>query len=107
MNFLLVTILALTAIAGAEVPCPNPARNRAIVERFKAANPCPRSCALYVRDGSRFVLYAACGRCEVDHRCPLACCGADVVENMQWLTRAENRAKGADCSACSVVLPVQ
>lgn len=92
--------LVATAVA-ADLPCPNPKRSQAVVAEFKKEFPCPRSCALYVRDGSRFVLYEKCGACEADHRCPLACCGADTVDNLQWLTAKENRTKGADCTACS------
>lgn len=91
--------------AAADLPCPNPKRSQAVVEQFKAANPCPKTCALYIRDGSRFVLYQKCGACQVDHVCPLACCGADAVENLQWLTAKANRAKGADCAACSLPVP--
>jgi hypothetical protein len=33
---------------------------------------------------------------------PLACCGLDAPQNMQWLTAEANRAKSDDCSACGV-----
>lgn len=104
---LIVAILCWTAslapmAAAGDVPCPNPARSRTPVEQFKKLNPCPPTCATYVREGSRFVLYQRCGSCQVDHICPLACCGADAVENLQWLTARENRAKSADCTACAV-----
>jgi hypothetical protein len=36
----------------------------------------------------------------IDHICPLACCGLDAPQNMQWLTAEANRAKSNDCSAC-------
>lgn len=94
--------LLLAALLAAPVPCPNPARSRAVIERFKAANPCPKSCATYTRVGRAFVLFERCGACEVDHRCPLACCGSDTIDNLQWLPKRENRAKGADCTACEV-----
>jgi 5-methylcytosine-specific restriction endonuclease McrA len=80
--------------------CPAPARSRTVVERFKKDNPCPKSCRTYVNRAGRWTLYELCGACEVDHVCPLACCGPDTVANMQWLDKHENRAKGADCSKC-------
>lgn len=52
---------------------------------FRRGNPCPST-------------GKTTGRCpgyEVDHRSPLACGGADAPGNMQWLTTAENRHKGA------------
>lgn len=75
-------------------------RNQAEIEKFKKANPCPSRCKVYVREGSKFVVWKACGRCQVDHVCPLACCGKDSVDNMMWLTVEENLAKGDDCVAC-------
>jgi hypothetical protein len=41
----------------------------------------------------RYVLYQRCGSCQVEHICPLACCGLDAPQNMQWLTAEANRAK--------------
>src|SRR6266403_4766078 len=84
------------AVEAAEVPCSHPARSQAVIAEFKKVNPCPKTCALYIKEGSRFVLYQKCGACQVDHVCPLACCGADAVDNLQWLTAKDNRAKGAD-----------
>jgi CRISPR/Cas system Type II protein with McrA/HNH and RuvC-like nuclease domain len=51
------------------------------------------------------VIWKTCGRCEVDHVCPLACCGKDDPSNMVWLTVEENRAKGDDCIACQLPTP--
>lgn len=102
MTLLLIAFFASASIAdAADLPCPFPKRSQAVIQQFKRDNPCPKTCALYVRDGSRFVLYSSCGRCQVDHVCPLACCGTDTVDNLQWLTAEENRAKGADCTACA------
>lgn len=93
-------ILLMAALSA--VPCPNPKRSQAPVEAFKKANPCPTKCKLYVREGSRFVVWKQCGRCQVDHICPLACCGPDTPENMQWLTAEDNLKKGADCTSCPI-----
>ncbi len=100
-------LLAIASAARGAVPCPNPTRSQAAVEAFKAAwsaahgAPCPSTCKTYVRRGRIFVQYETCGACEVDHLCPLACCGADTPTNMQWMDKKANRAKGADCNACS------
>ncbi len=82
-------------------------RSDAQLARFKAewsaANggaPCPETCKTYVRRGSRFVLYERCGACQVDHLCPLKCCGIDAPSNMHWMDKLANLRKGADCSAC-------
>lgn len=93
-------VLLVAGTAGAEVPCPNPARSQAVIAQFRKNHPCPTTCATYVKTDGRFVLYQKCGACQVDHVCPLACCGADAIENLQWLTADQNRAKGADCTAC-------
>lgn len=78
----------------------NQHRSRAAVKEFKAVTPCPKTCATYVRVGEAFVLYERCGACEVDHICPLACCGPDTAANMQWLDKKANKAKGDNCSSC-------
>lgn len=53
---------------------------------FRRKNPCP----------STGKIYGACPGYEVDHVKPLACGGADSPENMQWLSREANRAKGSE-----------
>ena len=52
---------------------------------FRKNHPCP----------STGKTSGACPGYEVDHRTPLACGGADSPSNMQWLTKSENRSKGA------------
>lgn len=101
----MVSILAALLLSA--LPCSGSTtpRSAAAVKAFKAANPCPNTCRTYVRQGSRFVLYEVCGACEIDHICPLACCGLDAPQNMQWLSKKENRAKGANCSLCGPALP--
>lgn len=102
LAFFVSLVASAVMSEAAQVPCPNPARSRAVVEAFKRAHPCPATCATYVREGRRFVLYEKCGACQVDHICPLACCGADAVKNLQWMRAEDNRAKGADCAACTL-----
>lgn len=94
---------AILAVILAAIPpvCPNPKRSDAQVQKFKAATPCPKECRLYVREGSKFTVWRECGRCAVDHVCPLACQGKDDPSNMQWLKVEDNLKKGADCSACN------
>src|SRR5262245_3465236 len=86
----------------AELPCPFPKRSQAAVAAFKRANPCPPWCQTYIVKDGAIMPYERCGACEVDHVCPLACCGADEPANMQYLLSRDNRAKGADCGACPV-----
>ena len=53
--------------------------------KFKKLHPCPAT-------------GLSTGRCPgyvIDHIKPLACCGADKPENMQWQTIAEAKAKDA------------
>ena len=99
MTGLLLALALAATPASPSCLTPTP-RNPATVRAFKKLNPCPATCRTYVRRGSRFVLWAPCGACAVDHVCPLACCGADDVANMQWMDARDNAAKGADCSAC-------
>jgi hypothetical protein len=104
----------LLALALATAPAPacvgdghNQHRSRSAIKKFQkawarahAGLPCPEQCALYRVVDGKFVLYQRCGGCQVDHVCPLACCGDDSPANMQWLTAEENRAKSDDCAAC-------
>mgnify|MGYP003353428187 FL=1 len=79
--------------------CPNPARSKSVVAEFKSTHPCPEYCAVFIKDNGTYKLWKKCGRCNVDHICPLACCGKDTVDNMQWLTVEANLKKGArDCA---------
>jgi len=62
---------------------PAPARIAQEKYQFQKANPCP------VNGAHR-------GRCpghDIDHITPLCAGGADHRSNMQWLTKAEHRAK--------------
>ncbi len=86
--------LILLALLGA------PPRDPRVREAFIRTHPCPTTCVTYVRTGSKFTRYEQCGACEVDHVCPLACGGADAVENMAWIDKKQNRKKGATCNDC-------
>lgn len=71
-------LLALPAISDARIK-----RSQSVKVAFKRNNYCPST-------------GAAKGPCKgyvIDHITPLACGGADVVENMQWQTIAEGKAK--------------
>ena len=87
IGILMAAVLTLT--------CPDPPRSKAVVKQFTAANPCPEVCRIYVKENGKYRMWRKCGRCNVDHICPLACCGKDEVSNMQWLTVEENLKKGA------------
>lgn len=60
-------------------------RSPAQKDAFRKNSPCPST-------GSTT---GACPGYEVDHVNPLACGGADSPGNMQWLTKDDNRHKGA------------
>lgn len=91
----------LVALVVAVAPCTgdghNSHRSEAAKTVFRHANPCPggpdrgstRRCRGYV----------------IDHVCPLACCGPDAPQNMQWQTAAASKAKDRwelDCTrSCS------
>jgi hypothetical protein len=97
--------LILALMLSTTTQCPNPIRRQSVVERFRATHPAPLSCAAYrmtlYPDGTiKFEKYDSDALCEVDHICPLACCGLDSVDNMQWLDKKENRIKGSDCTKC-------
>lgn len=54
---------------------------------FRKIHPCP----------STGKTTGACPGWQVDHVIPLASCGCDVVENMQWLKNSVKTCAGADC----------
>ena len=66
-------------------------RNAAVPRAFQRANPCPATGRTS----------GPCPGWQRDHRVPLACGGADAVENMQWLRIEEARIKDrAALAAC-------
>ena len=58
-------------------------RNKAVIRAFRAESPCP----------STGKASGACPGWQIDHREALVCGGTDTVENLQWLTVEEHRAK--------------
>lgn len=89
----------------AAVPCPGAGqhRNPEAKKDFKRAHPCP--------GGPDRGSTTKCSGYVVDHMCPLACCGLDAPQNMQWETEAEGKAKdkweAKDCErTCAADLPV-
>lgn len=58
-------------------------RSKKVLSIFRATVPCPSTGEV----GKR------CPGYVVDHVVPLACCGADSVENLQWQTEADAKAK--------------
>jgi hypothetical protein len=75
------------AAALAALPCQGAGqhRNPAAKRAFKREHPCPGG----IDAGSR----KRCHGYIMDHICPLACCGLDAPQNMQWQTKAQSRAK--------------
>jgi len=82
----LFSAAALLAVLAAGQSFPSEAktaRSAAVVLEFKRHSPCP---ATGLRRGK-------CPGYEVDHVTPLCAHGPDQVENLQWLTREDHRAK--------------
>lgn len=100
----MISSLLLIAALASSPSCSVPTRSKEQVREFKRENKCPDFCRLYIKEDGRFHLWRDCGRCQVDHICPLACGGLDEPRNMQWLTAEDNLAKGADCTKCKPTL---
>ena len=81
--FIACVILLIPLAASA-----NGHRSRAVVREFQELHPCPSTgrtigaCPGYVRD----------------HVVPLACGGADTVENLQWAARAKDKLERKACA---------
>lgn len=75
----LLTIAALLLL----VAVPATARDRAVAMAFQAANPCP----------STGLPYGSCPGWIRDHVMPLCAGGADAIENMQWQSVEDAKAK--------------
>lgn len=78
-------ILCIFALAPTLITSPDAKTNRsyAVKAEFKRLNPCPAN-------GKR---RGPCPGYEVDHIVPLKCQGPDAVDNLQWLTVEEHKAK--------------
>jgi hypothetical protein len=75
---LVLLLLALAAPAGARIH-----RSPAAVRAFRHSHPCPATARTA----------GACPGYVVDHRCPLACGGADAPGNMGWQRADEAKIK--------------
>lgn len=73
-----IAALLLAATASAAAP-----RSSTAVRQFKAQQPCPAT----GQPGG------PCPGWQIDHRDALVCGGVDAVENLQWLTVEEHKAK--------------
>jgi hypothetical protein len=67
-------------------------RSAAVVREFRREHPCPAT----GRTRGSFPGF------QIDHMQPLCCGGADLPDNMHWLTTAEHRAKHAGGIVCIV-----
>lgn len=75
---------ALAALVLAQQPAWSaPTRSKALIAEFKRLNPCPAN-------GQP---RGPCPGYQVDHREALVCGGTDTLDNLQWLTIEEHRAK--------------
>lgn len=76
---LLIVGLALAVVSTASAI----ERSRSVVAEFRKANPCPSTGRTRGR----------CPGYQVDHREALVCGGRDSVDNLQWLSIEEHKAK--------------
>ena len=76
-------VFAMAALAVAAFAHAEPLRSKALRAEFQRLNHCPAT-------GKP---RGACPGYEVDHREALVCGGKDELQNMQWLTVEEHRAK--------------
>lgn len=76
-------LVAVIAFGMSPVTLANDSRNPATVRAFKRINPCPAN-------GRK---YGACPGWVMDHVKPLKCGGRDLIENIQWQTRADSLRK--------------
>jgi hypothetical protein len=85
--FVAIVMLALPCLASASEH-----RSRAVAREFQREHPCP----------STGLTTSPCPGYWRDHIIPLACGGPDSVENMQWQTISDARAKDVwERKACS------
>ena len=84
-KLILIVLLALPVMADAVERDANGriVRSRAVAARFQRMHPCP----------STGLRYGGCKGWVKDHKEPLACGGPDTVNNLQWQTVADGKAK--------------
>ncbi len=91
MRLKLLIILLLAAghvVAGDSRICHERAtRSQAVKAEFKRIHPCPVT----------GLSTGACPGWQVDHVIPLARCGCDKVENLQWLKNSIKTCAGTEC----------
>jgi hypothetical protein len=76
-------LIVTVGVAVLAASAPAIERSRAVVAEFRRANPCP----------STGKIRGACPGYQVDHREALICGGRDSVDNLQWLSIEEHKAK--------------
>jgi hypothetical protein len=83
---LLILVPALS-LAKQHPPCAGHVAPRSAKAKhdFRHAHPCP--------GGPDAGSTKRCSGYIIDHVCPLACCGLDAPQNMQWQTKAASNAK--------------
>jgi hypothetical protein len=88
LAFLLPAQVMATAASGDLRLCETrQVRGHAAKAEFRKIHPCP----------STHLTQGACPGWQVDHVIPLASCGCDIVENLQWLKVEIKTCAGALC----------
>lgn len=83
-----LAVLSLAAFAGDARVCETrQVRGTAAKAEFRRIHPCP----------STNNVRGACPGWQVDHVIPLASCGCDIVENLQWLKVEIKTCAGENC----------
>lgn len=85
--------MILLMILLATNPCPAPHRSSNAAAKFRKLHPCP--------GGKDKGSIKRCSGYVIDHKCPLACCGLDAPQNMQWQTYKASKAKDKVELTCS------
>jgi len=83
----MIPLVLAALLAASHVPCPGSGQHRSHGAKaaFRRSHPCP--------DGIDHGSTRRCRGYIIDHVCPLACCGLDAVQNMQWQTKLESKRK--------------
>jgi hypothetical protein len=70
----------------------SPRRSAAAIHAFRKLYPCPAT----------GLVRGACPNFQIDHRQPLCCGGADIPDNLRWLTIEQHKARHAGGIKCEV-----
>jgi hypothetical protein len=85
--------LFLILLAAAPPPCKGHVkRSHKVRSAFMRLHPCP--------DGPDKGSTKRCRGWIIDHICPLQCCGLDSIDNLQWQSKADAKAKDRTEIAC-------